>query len=483
MKERLIYLIVVVLFVLGIFSVVSQAGHAPLDKQEIWRLGVQAWSFKSFTFAEAVEKTARLGLSYIEAYPGQKLSKEKPQARFSHDMSSQDRQYVREILGRAGIKLTNYGVVGLGNNESQCRKIFAFAREMGIETIVSEPPEDALDLIEKLCDEYKINLAIHNHPKPSRYWNPDTVLKVCRGRSPRIGACADTGHWMRSGIEPLRAIKKLKRRIITLHLKDINGLGEPSLHDVVWGTGKGAIEKQLAQLKQQGFSGVFSIEYEHNWKNSMPDIAQCIDFFDKEAASLGRSSWRWIFNGYDLTGWQAKPNSWKVEKGGVLAAVGGGDIWSEKQYGNFILDMEFRLSPRANSGVFLRTGDLIKWLHTAIEVQILDSYGKKIVNKHDCGAVFDCLEPSENAVKKPGAWNHYSILCQENMIIVILNGNPVTVMDLNQWTQAHKNPDGTRNKFNTAYRDMPRQGYLGLQYHGHPVWFRNIKIKDLDSVQ
>jgi len=69
------------------------------------------------------------------------------------------------------------------------------------------------------------------------------------------------------------------------------------------------------------------------------------------------------------------------------------------------------------------------------------------------------------------------------MIIVILNGNPVTVMDLNQWTQAHKNPDGTRNKFNTAYRDMPRQGYLGLQYHGHPVWFRNIKIKDLDSVQ
>jgi hypothetical protein len=81
---------------------------------------------------------------------------------------------------------------------------------MGIETIVSEPAFDAFDTVEKLCEEYKINVALHNHPSPSPYWNCETVLKVCKGRSKRIGACADTGHWMRSKLNPLECIKKSK---------------------------------------------------------------------------------------------------------------------------------------------------------------------------------------------------------------------------------------------------------------------------------
>ncbi len=90
------------------------------------------------------------------------------------------------------IKLINFGVTKLINDEAQCRKVFDFAKDMGIETIVSEPSEDAIGMIDKLCNEYKIKLAIHNHPKPSRYWNPDKVLEVCKGRSKMIGACADT---------------------------------------------------------------------------------------------------------------------------------------------------------------------------------------------------------------------------------------------------------------------------------------------------
>lgn len=163
------------------------------DSWKDWRLSIQAYTFNRFTFYEAVDKTKALGLCYIEAYPGQQLSKEKQNVKFDHNMSSEVKNEVLQKLHEAGFKLVNYGVLSLPNDETECRKVFNFAKDMGIETIVSEPPEESFDLVEKLCEEYKINVAIHNHPRPSHYWNPDTVLKVCEGRSSRIGACADTG--------------------------------------------------------------------------------------------------------------------------------------------------------------------------------------------------------------------------------------------------------------------------------------------------
>jgi len=453
----------------------GQRGHTVLDVEEPWKLGTQAWSFNRYTFYEAVEKTAALGLSYIEAFPGQPLAKNRPEiGNFHHDMSAAAREEVKARLAQAGVKLVNYGVVGLANDEGQCRRVFDFAREMGIETIVSEPEPAAFDIIDRLCREYSINVAIHNHPRPSRYWNPQTVLEACRGRSSYIGACADTGHWMRSGIDPVEALRKLQGRIISLHFKDID-----QGHDVVWGTGQCGVGAMLTELARQDFRGVFSIEYEYNWANSMPDIAGCIDYFDEVALSLDRARWQWLFNGQDLAGWQAEPGSWVVAPGGVLYPKGGGDLWTAKRFGNFTLELEFKLAEGTNSGVFLRCGSIENWLHTAIEVQVLDSWGKKDVGKHDCGAIFDCLAPSQNAVRKPGEWNRYSITCRDNKIYVTLNAERIIDMDLNRWTESHKNPDGTANKFNTAYKDMPREGYIGLQYHGRPVWYRNIRIRQL----
>ncbi|MHC4169472.1 MAG: sugar phosphate isomerase/epimerase family protein, partial [Planctomycetota bacterium] len=159
---------------------------APRD----WKLGMQAYSFKEFTFDEAVQKNKTLGMNFIECYPGQTLSKEKADVKTDHNMSRQDRWAMQRILRKGEVKLLNYGVVGLPNDEAECRKVFDFAKEMGIKTIVSEPPEDAFDLIDKLCKEYEISVALHNHPKPSHYWDPETVLRVCEGRSKWIGACA-----------------------------------------------------------------------------------------------------------------------------------------------------------------------------------------------------------------------------------------------------------------------------------------------------
>ena len=267
------------------------------DSFKDWKLGMQAYSFNRFTFFEAVDKTKALEMEFIEAYPGQTLSKEKPDVKTDHNMSAADRKLMLQKLRESGVKLMNYGVVGLPNNEAECRKVFDFAKEMGIETIVSEPPEDAFDLIDRLCKEYQISVALHNHPKPSHYWDPDTVLRVCEGRSKWIGACADTGHWTRSSVDPLEAIKKLGKanRIISLHFKDLNEFGNPSAHDVPWGTGVSQAGAILTELNRQKFSGVFSIEYEHNWLNSMPEISKCVAFFRKAAAELSDVKFQDVF--------------------------------------------------------------------------------------------------------------------------------------------------------------------------------------------
>ena len=186
----------------------------------------------------------------------------------------------------------------------------------------------------------------------------------------------------------------------------------------------------------------------------------------------------WELLSNDLSKWIYEPGTWTLDNG-VLEAQGGGDIWSKSEYGDFILSLQFKILPKSNSGVFIRTGSIENWLHSAIEVQVFDSYGKPDPGKHDCGAIYDVLAPEKNMVKKPGEWNQYVITCIDNKIQVHLNGEQIIDMDLNRWTEAHKNPDGTKNKFNTAYKDMPRRGKIGLQYHGDPVWYRNIKVRQL----
>jgi sugar phosphate isomerase/epimerase len=262
------------------------ANGAPHAEKLGWRLGCQAYSFNRFTFFEALAKNQSLGLRYIEAYPGQSLSVEKKDVKVGEEMSAEARSDVKKQLADTGIKLVNYGVCGLSKDESASRRTFDFAADMGIETIVSEPPFDAFDTIEKLCDEYKINVAIHNHPSPSPYWNPDKVLEVCKGRTKRIGACADTGHWMRSELNPVEQVKKLEGRLISFHFKDLNKFGGEA-HDVPWGTGQADAKAILAEVYRQKVRAVFSIEYEHNWTTSLPEIAQCVEFFDRAGKIFG----------------------------------------------------------------------------------------------------------------------------------------------------------------------------------------------------
>lgn len=248
-----------------------------------WRLGTTAYSFRLFTFFEAIDKAASLGLGYIQSINFLPVSKDIPR-KMNHALPDDVLAKIRRKLDSAGVRLVSHYIHSIPGDEAACRKVFEFGRKMGIETFVGEPAPEALDTIEKLCEEYRINVAIHNHGKgKSRYWHPREVLKVCKGRSKRIGACGDMGYWLRAGIRPLDAVKMLKDRLILLEAHDLDEDG----HDVPWGTGRCDFEAVIREIRRQGIKPtMFSIEYSHKWENNMPEIAKCAQFFNRLAREL-----------------------------------------------------------------------------------------------------------------------------------------------------------------------------------------------------
>lgn len=155
------------------------------------------------------------------------------------------------------------------------------------------------------------------------------------------------------------------------------------------------------------------------------------------------------------------------------------NIWINEDFEDFILELDFKVNQGTNSGVFFRTKNINDPVQTGIEVQIRDDYGKCPIDKHFCGSVYEIKEISENRVKKAGGWNRLKIVCKNTLVRVYLNKGKVIEMDLSEWDEVGKNPDGSKNKFKTAFKDMPSKGKIGFQDHGGKVWFKNIRIKEL----
>jgi len=278
------------LFVLGAAALVGISAMALRAEVKIpeqykingFAIGCQAYSFNRFTVFEAIEKTAQAGGKVIEFYPGQRFSKEEPNLRWDHNATDEMIAKVKAKLAEHKIMAVNYGVVGIPKDENGARKIFEWAKKMGLRAITTES-DGAIDTIEKLAKEYDILVGFHNHPRQPnnpayKVWDPNYILELTKNRDSRIGAACDTGHWARSGVQPVEALKLLKGRVISVHMKDLNAFGKGNAHDVPFGTGQCNAKGILDELKAQNFQGNISIEYEYNWDNSVPEITQCIDF-------------------------------------------------------------------------------------------------------------------------------------------------------------------------------------------------------------
>jgi sugar phosphate isomerase/epimerase len=202
--------------------------------------------------------------------------------KWDHNASDEIIEKVQTKLAKHGIKAVNYGVVGIPKDEAAARKVFDFARKLGLRAVTTESV-DAIETIEKLVKEYDVMVGFHDHPKRAndpgyRMWDPNYILELVKDRDRRIGSCADTGHWVRSGLKPVECLKILKGHIISSHLKDLNEFGKNGAHDLPFGLGVSDVPAILDELKSQGFNGNISIEYEHNWESSVPEVAQCIGF-------------------------------------------------------------------------------------------------------------------------------------------------------------------------------------------------------------
>lgn len=252
-----------------------------------WRLGMQSYSFHKFSLVEAFDKTNQLGIKNIEIYPGHKLGGKWGDKVFDFNLDATTQREIKELAASKGIKIVGCGVY-IAEKSSDWEKMFKFAKQMDLEFISCEPALNDWDLVERLAKQYNIKISVHNHPQPSDYWTPDNLLKAIAGRSQLIGSSADVGHWRREGLNQIDCLKKLEGRIISLHFKDIAEKkdGEKEQHDVIWGTGILDVKGMLKELKRQKFKGVFSIEYEYNWDNSVPDIKQCIDYFNQVTEEL-----------------------------------------------------------------------------------------------------------------------------------------------------------------------------------------------------
>lgn len=252
-----------------------------------WNLAIQSYTFHKFSLLEALDKTKDLGIQYIEVYPGHKLGGQWGDVMFGFDMTTEQKKWIKEEANVRGITIIGTGVFTTDNAEDWA-KLFSFAQDMDIRLITCEPNIEHWDLVEELVKETGIKVSVHNHPQPSSYWDPALLLSQIESRSFNIGSGADVGHWNREGLDPVSCLKKLNGRVTSLHFKDIEGIRADGQFrdDVIWGKGVLDIEGMLQELKNQGFKGVFSIEYEKNWDNSVPDIKECIKYYDEVANKI-----------------------------------------------------------------------------------------------------------------------------------------------------------------------------------------------------
>jgi len=200
-----------------------------------------------------------------------------------------------------------------------------------------------------------------------------------------------------------------------------------------------------------------------------PDVSQWQDLFAADLSNAAFPKGVWTF------------------ENGVLTASEDQVIWSKKDYDDFIIDLEFKTENGTNSGVIVYCTDMENWIHNSVEVQIADDFAEqwaKSPKTWHCGAIFGHLAPTKSMVKKPGQWNRFTVTCKDKMIYVMLNGQMVTEMNMDLWTSATKNPDGSDipSWLSTPFAKLPTHGNIGLQgkHAGAPIYFRKVKIKELD---
>lgn len=233
-----------------------------------FKMGLQSYSLRGLTadgkadVTKALKATRDLGVTYWESY-------------VAHVPVTTDAAKAGEWktrLSDAGVSVIGYGVVHLSKNADEGRKFFEFAKLMGIEYLSADPEPDSFETVGKLAEEYGVNVGIHNHGPGHRYDTIDKIAAAIKDHSPRIGCCVDTGHFLRSREDPVRAVEVFGKRTYGVHLKDV----KDATQFTVLGKGDLKTADLLTALAKIKYPYCLALEYEENPADPIADLRACL---------------------------------------------------------------------------------------------------------------------------------------------------------------------------------------------------------------
>jgi inosose dehydratase len=241
-------------------------------------LGAQSYSLRNFDTTECVRHLKGLGLQFVEMFSKHFDPKSNPE-KISETL---------KLLSDNNIHLQGHGVHGFSKDHEANKKLFEFAKAVGVKVLTADPSPDSFDSLEKLVAEYDIRIAIHNHGPGHRYDKLESVAKAVEGRHKWIGVCVDTGHFLRSAEDPVKVIKALGPRVFGAHLKDEKDFGVKASHNVVIGKGHLDVVGVFKALKEVQFpaEGALSLEYEANPQNPVDDMKACLEVAKEAIAKV-----------------------------------------------------------------------------------------------------------------------------------------------------------------------------------------------------
>jgi len=245
------------------------------DPSSDFKIGVALYSFNKFPFNESVEKAKSTDVKYVEGFSFHELAAEFGNKRIA-ELSEQEITRLKLILDSNQVKMPS--MYADGKTLDEWKQLFVQAERLELEFIVGEPDPQFLDDVNRLAGEHKVKFAIHEHAKGlSKYWHPDSAMAAIKGRD-NLKICADIGHWIRSGLDPVECLKKVEKQVISLHVKDLDSSGNIDAKDVNISEGVIEYPKVIQELKRQKFSGYIFIECEHDWEDNLKDVKESVNY-------------------------------------------------------------------------------------------------------------------------------------------------------------------------------------------------------------
>jgi len=453
-----------------------------------FKVGIQSYSLRGYSVEDALKHSKKLNLKYWEAYP-----RHLPMGTLPAHTAKQ-----KAMLDAAGITLAAYGVIGFSADETKAREAFDYAKAMGLMSISANPAKnkETFDLLEKLTEEYKIPIAIHNHGPGALYDKVSDILEMVEGRSNMIGACVDTGHYLRSDEDPVDVIQQLGKRVHGIHLKDVrtirseeekerllkelpkkraNHLKKEGKIFTILGEGELNIVGVLRALRNLEYDKNLSLEYEENPENPLSDIEICyqslrnaVNYLDSKDEGFVQ-----LWDGKTFDGWKINENekTWSI-KNGTIVCKGDrshlfymGDLAPMK---DFELKVDVKAMPNSNAGIYFHTKFQDSgWPAAGFETQVNNTYNS---DPRKTGSLYAVKDVHEQLIPDNTWWTQH-IIVKGKRVIIMIDGKVAT-----DYTE----PEGQK-PLDKNFSRLFGEGTIALQGHdpGSTVAFKNIRLKKM----